>query len=254
MSDTSPPNRASYPYIPLKSWFLLRRKFQQSLPKGEVTPTYIASLLSVTEDSAKKNVIRGLRDIGFLTDENRLTDLAIDWRLDEKYADVCKSIVSSIYPHELTDLYPNPAFTGEEGKVRDWFAKTTKLGGVAIGQVTAFYSLLANGDLAKSDNYKDNNSASKTKPKGKQKAEKKISAVGRSVDNSDGRDAQHIESGSSSEKAINIPSVQSEKPKDNSELTLHIDLQIHISPDSSSEQIDKIFSSISKYIYRRSDE
>ena len=34
--------------------------------------------------------------------------------------------------------------------------------------------------------------------------------------------------------------------------TLHIDLQIHISPDASSEQIDSIFASIAKHLYSRS--
>jgi hypothetical protein len=32
---------------------------------------------------------------------------------------------------------------------------------------------------------------------------------------------------------------------------LHINLQIHISSDSSADQIDQIFASMSKHIYRR---
>ena len=33
--------------------------------------------------------------------------------------------------------------------------------------------------------------------------------------------------------------------------SLHIDLQIHISPDASAEQIDKIFASMSKHLYNQ---
>ena len=32
--------------------------------------------------------------------------------------------------------------------------------------------------------------------------------------------------------------------------SLHIDIQIHISPDATLEQIDQIFASMGKYIYR----
>lgn len=35
--------------------------------------------------------------------------------------------------------------------------------------------------------------------------------------------------------------------------SLHIDVQIHISPESSSEQIDQIFSSMAKHLYKKSD-
>lgn len=39
--------------------------------------------------------------------------------------------------------------------------------------------------------------------------------------------------------------IDSDKP------TVHIDLQIHISPSSTPEQIDKIFESISKHLYKK---
>lgn len=34
-------------------------------------------------------------------------------------------------------------------------------------------------------------------------------------------------------------------------LSLHIDIQVHISPDSTPEQIDKIFESMSKHLYKQ---
>jgi hypothetical protein len=35
--------------------------------------------------------------------------------------------------------------------------------------------------------------------------------------------------------------------------SLHIDIQVHISPDATAEQIDKIFASMAKHLYRRAD-
>jgi len=35
--------------------------------------------------------------------------------------------------------------------------------------------------------------------------------------------------------------------------SLHIDLQVHISPEASAEQIDKIFASMAKHLYRRAE-
>lgn len=44
-------------------------------------------------------------------------------------------------------------------------------------------------------------------------------------------------------------------PKDGGNPEMHIDIQIHISPDSSAEQIEKIFESMAKHLYgRKSDD
>lgn len=87
MTDES---RQSYPYIPSKSWFALRKKWQTSVPRTEITPSYVASLLDMDTNSAQRNVIRGLKTVGLLGEDNRPTDLAMRWRLDDQYAEVCK--------------------------------------------------------------------------------------------------------------------------------------------------------------------
>ena len=39
--------------------------------------------------------------------------------------------------------------------------------------------------------------------------------------------------------------------KNSGSLSLHIDIQIHVSPDTSLEQIDRIFASMEKYLYKK---
>lgn len=41
--------------------------------------------------------------------------------------------------------------------------------------------------------------------------------------------------------------------KHNSAPSLHIDLQVHISPEATADQIDKIFASMAKHLYRRDE-
>jgi hypothetical protein len=46
-----------------------------------------------------------------------------------------------------------------------------------------------------------------------------------------------------------VPKAQTGEPKSLSGASLHIDIQIHISPESSAEQIDQIFGSMAKHLY-----
>jgi len=53
--------------------------------------------------------------------------------------------------------------------------------------------------------------------------------------------------------AASSPQVPS-PPKEGTGPEVHIDIQIHISPESSAQQIDKIFESMSKHLYGRKDD
>lgn len=82
----------SYPMISEKNWWTIREKFKASLP-AIATPNYVKTLLTLSSDSsANSNVITPMRRIGLLDEENKPTALANDWRLDNKYKEVCSSI------------------------------------------------------------------------------------------------------------------------------------------------------------------
>lgn len=127
------------------------------------------------------------------------------------------------------------------------------MGTVAAQQFGSFYNLLCEADLSKSDAAILNDRQKQSRP----------------VKNSNGRSsrtatkAEAINPASaedSGESAVDTSPVASSLQSgplqgtsiSRNGLTLHIDLQIHISPESSEAQIDTIFSSIAKYIYDRS--
>ncbi len=101
-------DQISYPMIPLKTWWELRKKFIQSIP-GVVTAGYLAASLDMKEVSARANVLPYLVQLGIVDDEGRTVDRARQWRDDTQYPDVCREMREDVYPRELLDAVPNPS-------------------------------------------------------------------------------------------------------------------------------------------------
>lgn len=215
----------SYPTISEKNWWTIREKFKASLP-SVVSPTYIKSLLSMANDnSANSNVINPLRRVGLIDDDNKPTSLANEWRIDEKYKAVCDAIIKSVYPTELLDLFPDSNV--DRASARTWFM-SQGVGQGAADKMVALFSLLKGGEIkdGKSIGPKSNTKQSSSRPKNV--ATNKSTTLP-AVD-------QHTEDNRDISKSTGHPN-------------LHIDLQIHISPDSTPEQIDAIFASMAKHLY-----
>lgn len=228
----------SYPKIPRANWFLLREKFKQRTPE-KVSPSYVASALNMGESSASANIIPPLRVFGLIDDTGKPNDLAYDWRDDTKYAEVCMSILEATYPQELRDLFHDSSAPAKD--VENWFARDAKVGQSAARAYAATYMMLLEGDLSKA---KEQNGA---KPKMASSAGKSVKASTRSVPST--KAAKVIEE----TPAPNLPPHESVLHEDSNirrgfSPKLHVDIQIHISPDSSPEQIDKIFESMAKHL------
>lgn len=214
----------SYPTVSEKNWWTIREKFKASLP-SVVSPNYIKTLLTLSsEASAKSNVIVPLKRLGLIDDDGKPTDLANDWRMDNKYSNSCNEMIKAVYPRELLDLFPDSHV--EKNSARDWFM------GMGVGQgaadkMVALFSLLKNGEIkeVKSTTAKQSKTLTK-KPSNKPSAQAGIPAV--SAETNAESQAKHIQT--------NSPN-------------LHIDLQIHISPESTPDQIEAIFSSMEKHLY-----
>ena len=214
----------SYPTLSEKNWWAIREKFKASIPSS-VSATYVKSLLSMANDnSANSNVIYPLKRIGLIDDENKPTALANDWRIDEKYKTVCDKIIKNVYPAELLDLFPGSDI--DRGMARSWFM------GLGIGQgaadkMVAFFVLLKSGEIKdKKAITATNNTTAKSKVS-KAKTEPRSNEV----------------------KPPQVETIDSKESQNNNRPNLHIDLQIHISPDSTPEQIDAIFASMAKHLY-----
>lgn len=229
--------KRAYPTIPVKHWWAIRNKFKQSLPTT-VTPSYIVGFLNMKLESAKGNIIPALRDIGIIDAEGKTLDRARRWRIDDEYAKVCEEIRQEIYPQELRD-----ALSGEgvvRADIQRWFGSNTTGGEEAVRQMAVFYELLNDADVSK---------AEEAKPK-------KLTGSLRSNPSSRQR-TRTSNSNQSPNQPEPTPVVQQapsaeahpshSKQKNPS---LHIDVQIHISAEASADQIDQIFASMAKHLYK----
>ena len=214
--------RISYPMLPEKHWWTLREKFKQSIP-GTVTASYLATVLDMKEASARSNVLPFIQQLGITDDEGKTLDRAREWRDDIKYPEVCATMVKEVYPSELLEAVPDPA--NNRNAAERWFSNKTGAGAVAVGRMTLFYSVLVDANPEnKPENSKDRKPTTTTSP-----PKKKVARAATKEKPQQGKDQQGGD---------DAPAV-------------HINLQIHVSSDATPDQIDKIFESMAKHIYRK---
>lgn len=219
-------NNMGYPTISEKAWWTIRNKFKASLP-STVSSTYVKSLLSMANDnSANSNVIVPLRRLGLIEDENKPTSLANEWRIDDKYSQAYETMLQSVYPQELLDLFPNSNV--DRNTARTWFM-SQGVGQAAADKMIALFTLLKSKEIS---DKKSTDGNSKPNAPTAQKAAK----------TSDKKDPI-VTKDSSMTNYFPKETLACNRPN------LHIDLQIHISPESTPEQIECIFASMAKHLY-----
>ncbi len=94
----------SYPQMSANNWWALRNKFIQSVP-ANVTASYLSTVLPMTQQSATNNLLRPLKRIGLVDQENKPTERAYKWRDDDSYREACEEIRRKVYPQELLDAF-----------------------------------------------------------------------------------------------------------------------------------------------------
>lgn len=220
--------KKGYPLIPVKQWAKLRGQFKKTMP-GTASAKYLASVLSMTEQSARNNILPSLRAMKLLDADEKPTALAIKWRDDAQYPKVCETIRTAVYPQELRDIGSSAA---DKDGISRWFANHTGAGDNAVRKMTAVYLMLCEADAAKLP------AASNDKPAKQARGEK---------------------SKKPTEPRKKEPREEDEpaKPKERPLVAplaappMHINVQVHISSDATPDQIDKIFSSMAKHLYSR---
>jgi hypothetical protein len=219
--------KPSYPMLPAAAWWKLRDKFKQSIP-GVVTDNYLATTLNTQARSARVNILPYLKAIGLIEEDGKTNqELAKAWRDDAQYAEVCKNLKERLYPNDLIAAVHNPS--EERSAVERWFANKTGTGISAVSKMAAFYIILSEADVSKQMEKKAQKEPSVRKQKSiSQKIDTKEPEVKK-------RDIE-IES-TSTPQAI-LP-------------TMHINIEIHISSDATPDQIDKMFESMAKHIYKK---
>jgi hypothetical protein len=204
----------SFTVMPNAHWWGLRKKFQQSLP-GVVTDNYLASVLDMKLASARANVLPALKVAKIIDQDGKTLERAKQWRDDDQYAKVCEEIRSDIYPRELLDAIPDPLANRQPAE--RWFANHTGAGTVAVGKMVSFYSLLSQADPAKVQ--ERSKPAKATKPDSRENARAKAP-----------RNA--VSNGQAMRGAVQNSQQEGQKSETPE---LHINLQIHISSDSSAD-------------------
>jgi len=223
----------SFPKIADSSWWKLRELFKKKVP-AIITPTYLATALSMSEASARSNLIGPFKKVGIIDDDGKPTDRAYDWRDNNKYKSVCASLIDEYYPQEIKDLFHSPDV--DINQVTSWFMNQARCGEPAAKMFARFYILLLKADLNEAA------TAAAKKDTGKSTVKKKIGNMLTKRGNKSNRLKTPIDPSNESSSAAPRQIVLNNAPE------LHINIQLHISPESSANQIDKIFESMAKHL------
>lgn len=227
-----------YPKIPEAVWWNLRTKFASSLPPT-VTPSWLATLLGYKEESAKKGLMPQLRMVGLIDDDGKPTDRANNWRTDGTYESVCQAIREEFYPPELLDLFPT-ANASDRVRIVDWFKRTARLGDSAAGQSTAFYMLLTDAKVRAVEDKPPKAKSGESSAKNQQKPNQTTRKV---------TPQASIAAAKMQTAAVSVTETPVHPTKHPVGPSIHIDLQIHISPEASLDQINAIFKGIAEHLY-----
>lgn len=214
-------DKTSFPIMPVRQWWALRDRFKKTVPTS-IDAAYLSSALNMSETSARNNVMPGLRTTGIINGEGKPTDLAFKWRDDGQYAEVCGQIRKSVYPSSLLDLAPPESINNDE--VRRWFQNTAKVGENAAQKMTAFYAMLCNATPQSSEQAPRKNAGKSRDSKNGDETKRRAA---KAAEKRDGQERRRGTDGSAS---------------------LHLNLQIHISPETTSQQIDDIFGSMARHL------
>lgn len=215
-------DKNSFPQIPSTVWWGVRNILQRA-PSTTIDERLLSVQLAV-QDAASRQYILELKRAKILSEDNKATALAQKWRLDETYVEAVDEIIAAIYPEGLLDVAPPGE--ADRQKVVSWFLHEG-LGQGAAGNKAATYLLLS----SREPNEAPGRAVATKKPDtGKQPR-------GTSV---------------SKPKTISAASQRAASPSPRSyseSYPLNINVQIHISADAGTDQIESIFAAMRRYLH-----
>jgi hypothetical protein len=219
--------KKSYPMLPVAHWWALRKKFKQTIPTT-VNQSYLAGVLRMEAQSARANVLPYLKTLGIIDADGKTTERAKLWRDDSRYSTVCKDILKEVYPQTLLDSVTDAS---QRQEAERWFSHETGSGEAAVARMAVLYCVLLEADASKQPDEK----VERARPE--KKVDKKPVPAPSRVEQ---------------EKVVPAPNNMSTNLTNFPQIPgININLEIHISADSSADQIDTIFKSMAKHIYQR---
>ncbi|WP_347311577.1 hypothetical protein [Defluviimonas sp. SAOS-178_SWC] len=216
----------SFPQIPSTVWWGVREILQRS-PRAKIDESMLAATLSVQSVAAKQYIVE-LKKVGLLDDEGRGTPLANAWRMDESYAQAVDELANACYPEGLVTIAP-PG-NADRQRVVNWFM-TQGLGAGTAGNKAATYLMITSPEPG---------AAGAAAARGESKKSSSSDSVATSTS------APPIRKNAPARKQA--PRAPEGARVDSTSIPLNLNVQIHISADASSEQIETIFSAMRKYL------
>ena len=219
-----------FPQIPSTVWWGVRNILQRS-PNVTIDERLLGVELNV-QPAAAKQYVAELRSVGILNEENKATPLAARWRLDDTYQEAVGEIIAAAYPQGLRDV--SSPQDGDRKKAKSWFMQEG-LGEGAAGNKAATYFLIGSeqpGDAP-------TRSTGQVRGEGTRKAPAKQPAGKGSSERPVKEEVR--------QEAVHkvVPQMK------NSVMPLNVNVQIHISAEAGTEQIDAIFAAMRRYLYEQ---
>lgn len=228
--------KVRYPQIPSTVWWGVRSILQKT-PSAMIDERLLGVQLGVQEAAARA-YINELRSVGILTEDGKATSTAQKWRLDDSYAEAVDQIVKNTYPEGL--IHIAPPGEADRQKVVSWFLREG-LGQGAAGNKAATYLLLSSPTPNEAPR-----AAKSAQGDGAQRAR---SASRAPAETSRSGGAAGGASGRRGGGERNSPAARAGADA----FPLNINVQIHISADAGSEQIESIFQAMRRYLYDAPD-
>lgn len=223
-----------YPQIPSTVWWGLRSILQKT-PNATIDERLLGVQLGVQEAAARQYVAE-LKAVNILTEDSKATTLAQKWRLDDSYPDAVQELIKTVYPEGLITVAPPGE--GDRPKIVNWFLREG-LGQGAAGNKAATYLLL--GSPTPNEAPTRNGSRSAGEDSGKRAAGGKKVSTSKPVTASQTTTSRQPATELEGKGDVNQQLHSGIMP-------LNINVQIHISADAGTDQIETIFKAMRRYL------
>jgi hypothetical protein len=223
-------DKARYPQIPSTVWWGVHALVNKT-PNATLDERFLSVHLNV-QPVAAKQYIAELISVGILTEDFKASQLAMKWRLDASYSTAVKEILANVYPQSLMDVAPPGE--GDRQKAISWFLQEGLGQGTATNKAATYLligSKTPNEAPVRTNGSRQNSEASVPKAS---RIEKKASPRVKTAQEKSSKKSGAV-GVAPNETGAGIP--------------LNVNVQIHISADASSDQIESIFSAMRRYLY-----
>jgi hypothetical protein len=223
-----------YPQIPTTVWWGVRSILQKT-PGVTVDERLLGVQLGVQETAARQYIAE-LKVVGILNEENKATALALKWRVDDTYTDAVAELLEMNYPEGLRHIAP-PGDSDRQ-KIVNWFLREG-LGQGSAGNRAATYLMISSKEPNEAPSRGGSGRTGRIEIQKDLASEERTAKAGLRTAKSARKDSER---GSSHERGRQ-PALATDI------MPLNINIQIHISADAGSEQIESIFSAMRRYLY-----